>query len=100
MGRELLRSETLLVAQNPTRGLDVAAASFVRDELRRLSRSGRDGHGPPGVVVISSDLDEVLELSDRLFVLARGRLLAVPENQRMREAVGALMLTREEAARG
>ena len=100
VGRELLRSEALLVARNPTRGLDVAAGSFVRDELRRLSRSGRDGDGSPGVVVISSDLDEILELSDRLFVLARGRLLAVPENQRTREAVGALMLTREEAAHG
>ncbi|GMR11878.1 MAG: ABC transporter ATP-binding protein [Gemmatimonadota bacterium] len=94
VGRELIRSQALLIAHNPTRGLDVAAGRFVQDELRRLSRSTKeaDGEDPPGIVVISSDLDEVLELSDRLFVLRKGRLLTVPEARRTREFVGALML--------
>ncbi len=97
VGRELLRSQQLLIARNPTRGLDVAAGRFVQEELRRLSRSSVEegGEGPPGIVVISSDLDEVLELSDRIFVLRRGRLLTVPEDRRTREFVGALMVAHD-----
>jgi ABC-type uncharacterized transport system ATPase subunit len=41
---------------------------------------------------VSTDLDEILGLSDRICVLARGRLVAVPEGQRTRAGVGALML--------
>ena len=90
VGRELAVADDLLVAENPTRGLDVGATGFVRDELRR---SVEPPEGPaPGVVLISSDLDEVLALSDRMFVMARGRLITVPAGQRSREAVGALML--------
>ena len=100
VGRELMRSRDLLVARNPTRGLDVAAGRFVQDEIKRLSRAtlGVGGQGPPGVVVISSDLDEILELSDRLFVLRRGRLLAVPEDRRTRGHVGALMVDHSEGS--
>ena len=97
VGRELMRSEQLLIAHNPTRGLDVAAGRFVKDELRRMSQpsAGEESEDPPGIVVISSDLDEILELSDRIFVLRRGRLLAVPEDRRTREFVGALMVAQD-----
>ena len=97
VARELLRSHDVLIARNPTRGLDVAAGRFVQDRLRRLSRSteGAGGEGPPGIVVISSDLDEVLELSDRLFVLRKGKLLPVPQDRRTRDLVGALMLAHD-----
>jgi simple sugar transport system ATP-binding protein len=88
VGRELLVATDLLVAENPTRGLDVAAARFVHDELRRLTRA----EGGPGVVLVSNDLDEALALADRLFVMTRGRLVPVDEGQRTREGVGALML--------
>jgi simple sugar transport system ATP-binding protein len=88
VGRELLVASDLLVAENPARGLDVAAAAFVHGELRRVTRES----GGPGVVLVSNDLDEALELSDRLFVMSRGRLLPVPEAQRTREGVGVLML--------
>jgi simple sugar transport system ATP-binding protein len=88
VGRELLVATDLLVADNPARGLDVAATAFVHDELRSLT--SRDGG--PGVVLVSNDLDEALELSDRLFVMSRGRLLPVPDAERTREGVGALML--------
>ena len=89
VGRELLRSQALLVAENPTRGLDVAAARFVHSELTRLREMGEEG---PGIVLISTDLDEVLALSDRLFVLRKGRLEEVPDADRTREGVGSLML--------
>jgi ABC-type uncharacterized transport system ATPase subunit len=88
VGRELLVATDLLVADNPARGLDVAATAFVHDSLDTLTSQD---HGP-GVVLVSSDLDEALELSDRLFVMSRGRLLPVPEGARTREGVGALML--------
>ena len=90
VGRELGVATDLLVAENPTRGLDVAATAFVREELSRrvVAPSGE----VPGVVLISSDLDEVLALADRVFVMVRGRLVAVPEARLSREGIGAMML--------
>lgn len=92
-GRELIRASDLLVAENPTRGLDVAATAFVHAELRRLAGS----ESGPGIVLVSTDLDEVLSLSTRILVMVRGRLTMVPEGRRSREGVGALMLSGEEA---
>lgn len=90
VGRELGVATDLLVAENPARGLDVGAAAFVHEELRRRAGEGARG---PGIVLISSDLDEILSLSDRIFVMVRGRLVPVPEARRTREGVGAAMLT-------
>ncbi len=89
VGREVERAKGLFVAENPTRGLDVDATAFVQDELRRLASEGM------GVVLITTDLDEVLELSDRIFAIVRGRLRAVPPTAADREGVGALMLAAE-----
>lgn len=86
VGRELTLARDLLVAENPTRGLDVAAAAFVHDELRRLASEG------VGVLLVSTDLDEVLGLADRVYAIARGRLHEVPGDRRTREGIGALML--------
>jgi simple sugar transport system ATP-binding protein len=82
--RELSRVPELLVAENPTRGLDVAASAFVHRRLRDLPESA--------VVLVSTDLDEVLRLSDRVLVLVRGRLHPVPDEARTRDGVGRLML--------
>jgi len=96
VGRELGRARNLLVAENPTRGLDIAATAFVRGELSRRvgGSSGADEPGVerPGIVLISSDLDEVLALADRVFVMVRGRLVPVPESRLSREGIGAMML--------
>lgn len=89
IGRELPVAKDLLVAHNPTRGLDVAATDFVHRRI--LCTVGARPEGP-AVVLISTDLDEVLALSDRLLVIVRGRLSEVPLGQRTREGVGALML--------
>jgi general nucleoside transport system ATP-binding protein len=86
VGREVAMAGDLLVAANPTRGLDVASTAFVRAELRKLAGEG------VAIVLVSTDLDEVLELSDRVCVIARGRLRDVPSEQRTRTGVGALML--------
>jgi len=86
---ELELATDLLVAENPTRGLDFQATAFVRGCLARLASRGPEG---PGTVLVSSDLDEVLELSDRVFVMVRGTLRSVPPHRRSREGVGAAML--------
>ena len=108
VGRELARSPDLLVAENPMRGLDIAAAAFLRDKLVELKgggpgeekageAGGRPANAPPGIVLFSTDLDEVLDLGDRVFVLVRGRLIAVPEEERNPAGMGRLMLGSERA---
>lgn len=88
VARELELASDLLVAENPTRGLDVNAAAFVHQELRRLAGSPEG----PGILLVSTDLDEVLALSDRVLVMVRGRLRPVPDGEADREGVGRLML--------
>jgi ABC-type uncharacterized transport system ATPase subunit len=88
VGRELSRDPDLVIAENPTRGLDVAATSFVHEELVRMARTGRR----TGVVIVSSDLDEVLALSDRVVVMTRGRAISIGDAQRTRGDVGSVML--------
>ena len=89
-GREFLRSGNLLVAESPTRGLDVKATIAVRARIATLARSGER---PPGVVLISADLDEILELSDRIAVMVRGRLIPVPREDHNPTAIGERMLS-------
>lgn len=68
VARELAEQPTVLVTVNPTRGLDFAATRAVADALREVAANGC------GVLLISTDLDEVLDLADRVAVLYRGRL--------------------------
>ena len=94
-GREFLRAACLLIAESPTRGLDVAAARAVRDRIARLARGEgmADSAGPPpGVVLISTDLDEILELADRIVVMVRGRVAPVSPEERSAVGIGRLML--------
>ena len=89
-GREFLRARDLLVAESPTRGLDVKATRAVRARIAALARTG---DRPPGIVLISADLDEILELADRIVVIVRGRLIPVPPESRTVAAIGELMLS-------
>ena len=85
LGRSLARAPRVLVAENPTRGLDTHATHAVHARLRAVADAGA------AVVLHSSDLDEVIALADRVVVMAGGRLYAVPD-RRDRAAIGALML--------
>ncbi|MYH96711.1 MAG: ATP-binding cassette domain-containing protein [Acidimicrobiia bacterium] len=85
LSRELAPGVEVLVAAQPTRGLDFSATNFVRRSLREL----RDGGA--GVLLISSDLDELFELSDRLLVIYGGRIVASFEAPYDRAAVGDAM---------
>ncbi len=85
VARELAERPRVLVTVNPTRGLDVHAARALADALRSVAEEGC------AIVLISTDLDEVLELADRLSVLARGRLSAPLEPPIDAERLGLLM---------
>jgi simple sugar transport system ATP-binding protein len=66
VAREILRKPKILVASYPTRGLDVPTSLKVRSMLKWLKNNGS------GVILISEDLDELLELSDRVAVISKG----------------------------
>ncbi len=68
IGREVLQQPTVLVVNQPTWGVDAAAAADIREALRTLAAEGA------AVLVISQDLDELMEMSDTFAVLAEGRL--------------------------
>jgi general nucleoside transport system ATP-binding protein len=87
LARELAHEPKLIVALYPTRGLDARSAAT----LRALLREARDRGA--GVLVVSEDLDELFELSDRLLVLYHGTIAGefLPENFRA-DAIGPLMV--------
>jgi len=68
LGRELSRAPRLLIAAQPTRGLDVGATEYIHQQLMAARAGGT------GILLISEDLDEILALSDRVMVLFEGRI--------------------------
>ncbi len=91
VARELRVARDLLVAENPTRGLDVMSAAFVHASIRARVLEG-DAATRPGMVLISTDLDEILALATRILVISRGRLSPVAPDLHTREGVGTLMV--------
>ncbi len=70
VAREFSNNPVLILADQPTRGIDVGATEFIRKKLVELSRSG------VAVLLVSADLNEVMELSDSLMVMHNGRIAA------------------------
>jgi len=88
VARELGRQPKLLVLDQPTRGLDVGSIEFIHRETIERRSTGT------AVLLISAELDEVLELSDRIGVMYRGELVAVVDaRQADKEEIGLLMAT-------
>ena len=86
VGREIERKPQLMIVDQPSWGVDAGAAAAIRQALMDLARSGS------AVLAISQDLDELLEISDRLCVMFMGRLSApMPTALATREALGLLM---------
>ncbi len=85
LARALDLAPRVVVAENPTRGLDLQAAAAVHARLREAAGNGA------GVLVYSTDLDEVLELASRVVVVHRGVVLPVPADA-SRDVLGHLML--------
>ena len=86
VARELSRNARLVIAAQPTRGVDVGSIEFIHRQLV----AARDGGA--GVLVVSAELDEVLSLADRVAVIANGRIVAVLDAASAdRTRVGELM---------
>jgi len=86
LGREITGEHTLLVAAHPTYGLDVGATEYIRNLLLERREDGK------AVLLVSEDLEEIFELSDRIAVMFAGRLVGVLERDRATvEEVGLLM---------
>jgi ABC-type uncharacterized transport system ATPase subunit len=91
LARGLAHRPRVLVAEQPTRGLDILATEAVHQRLRDAADQG------VLVVMHSSDLDEVLALADRVMVMTGGELRAMPTDA-TREQVGDAMLGLDSAA--
>ena len=86
LARELSRSPKLLIAAQPTRGLDVAAIEFVYSKLLEHKRAGG------ATLLISTELDELLSLSDRVAIMFNGRFLDIlPREKATLETMGRLL---------
>jgi ABC-type uncharacterized transport system ATPase subunit len=86
LARELAWNPRVLLAAQPTRGLDVSAAGFVHGQILQLRLKGS------GVLVISEDLDELFLLCDRIAVMFEGRIMdVIPIEDASVERVGLLM---------
>ena len=83
IGRALMERPALIVAENPTRGLDIRATGRVHSALRDAARAGA------AVVIYSSDLDEVIAFGERVLVAHQGSITEAPRD---RSAVGRAML--------
>ena len=88
VAREIEAATHLLVAENPTRGLDLRATVFVRKRLRSLAAQPQR----PGILLITTDLDEAIALSDRIFVIVRGKLTPTAPSRHSRHELGRIML--------
>ncbi len=86
VAREFSRPIKLLIASQPTRGLDVGSIEYIH---HRIVEKRDDGCG---VLLVSSELDEIMELSDRIGVMYRGKMVAVlSAEEATKEHVGLLM---------
>lgn len=83
--RELDRDPRFLVASNPTRGVDVSAARFIYECLLALRESGA------AILLISTELDEILAVSDRIAVICGGKIAGIVPADTSRLKIGSLM---------
>jgi simple sugar transport system ATP-binding protein len=86
VARELSRPVKLVIANQPTRGLDVGSIEYIHSEIIKMRDRG------VAVLLISAELDEIMALSDRIAVMYRGQIVAVVETKKTtREQLGLWM---------
>jgi simple sugar transport system ATP-binding protein len=86
VARELSRRTRLLIAAQPTRGLDVGSTEFIHKKIIEERNEG------VAVLLVSAELDEIMSLSDRIAVMYKGRIIGiVPAAEATRERLGLLM---------
>jgi ABC-type uncharacterized transport system ATPase subunit len=85
VARELSRDVQLLLAAQPTRGVDVGSIEFIHERLVAERDRGK------AVVLVSTELDEVLALADRIAVMYRGKIVGIVGPETPREVLGQMM---------
>ena len=85
MARELSRDLRLLVAAQPTRGVDVGSIEFIHKQLVATRDSGVP------VLLVSTELDEIVAVSDRIMVIYRGHVVGIVPADTPRETLGLMM---------
>jgi simple sugar transport system ATP-binding protein len=86
IAREMAREFKLLLASQPTRGVDVGAIEFIHGQLRQAREAGK------AILLVSADLTEILALSDRIAVMYEGRFATViPRSAASEEVLGSYM---------
>ncbi len=86
IAREFSRPNRLLIAAQPTRGLDVGSIEFIHKQIVRMRDEGS------GVLLVSTELDEILSLSDRIAVMYAGQIIDIVDAATAtRESIGLLM---------
>lgn len=86
VGRELAKDPAIIVAAQPTRGLDIGSARYIRQTLLDMREKGR------AILLVSADLDEVLAHADRVAIMYEGKFMVVcSPDELTREKVGMLM---------
>ena len=95
IAREMGRDFQVLLATQPTRGVDVGAIEFIHQRLRDARAAGK------AILLVSADLAEILALSDRIAVMYRGRLVTIlPRSEASAEKLGPYMTGAESAGGG
>jgi general nucleoside transport system ATP-binding protein len=86
MARELSRNPKILLAAQPTRGVDIGASEYIHQRLLEQRAAGM------GILLISEDLDETRELSDRIAVIYEGKIMGiVNRGEATVEEIGLMM---------
>ncbi|MEB3756984.1 MAG: ABC transporter ATP-binding protein, partial [Desulfurococcales archaeon] len=86
VGREIAREPDVIIVAEPTQGLDISATRFIRSTLLKLREKGK------GILLVSSDLDEIYELSDRIAVMYEGKFIGEGTPEKLpRDRIGMLM---------
>ena len=86
-GREMEQGANFLLVSQPTRGVDISGIGYIHEKLLQHRASGG------GILLISSDLDEIMKLSDRIAILYQGQMVAIlPREEATREIIGKYML--------
>ena len=90
LARELDGNPNVLIANQPTRGLDVGASEYVRQRILEARNKGT------AVLLLSADLEEILQLSDRIAVIYDGKVMGILPRGASIDEIGALMLGKKQ----
>ena len=91
VAREIGNNNQLILAAQPSRGLDIGAMQFIHEEFIELRNNKKS------IILISADLDEILKMSDRIAVLYKGEIMKVDKTSKFtKESLGLLMAGKRE----